>query len=101
MGRKQFCLAHGLSVHTLDAWRKRIAITSARQEIVPVEIVANRAVLMRAEQAAGMESSRVLRVVLAHGLRVEVESGFNAAELQRLIAALEGAPMRDNLRMPV
>jgi hypothetical protein len=58
MGRKQFCLAHGLSVHTLDAWRKRIAITSARQEIVPVEIVANRAVLMRAEQAAGMESMR-------------------------------------------
>jgi hypothetical protein len=35
--RKEFCAAHGLRVHTLDAWRRRIA--GLQQEIVPVEIV--------------------------------------------------------------
>ena len=37
LGRKEFSAAHGLSVHTLDAWRRRVA--GSRDEIVPVEIV--------------------------------------------------------------
>src|ERR1039458_10032065 len=39
---KEFCAAHGLSVHTLDAWRRRMALSGSRQEIVPVEIVEDR-----------------------------------------------------------
>jgi hypothetical protein len=50
--RKEFCAAHGLSVHTLDAWRRRIA--GSRQEIVPVEIVEARAARRGMKQAKGM-----------------------------------------------
>jgi len=32
--------------------------------------------------------------VLAQGLGIEVEPGFDAAELQRLIAALDGVGLR-------
>jgi hypothetical protein len=34
-----------------------------------------------------------LRVVLPSGLRIEVEPGFDGAELQRLIAALEATAL--------
>jgi hypothetical protein len=34
-----------------------------------------------------------LRVVLSSGLRIEVEPGFDGAELRRLIAALETAAL--------
>jgi hypothetical protein len=47
------------------------------------------------------ERSRQFRVVLACGLCIEVEPGFDAAELRRLIAALDGAPLRNGLRQPV
>ena len=39
VGRKEFCTVHGLSVHTLDAWRRRIAQAGSQEKIVPVEIV--------------------------------------------------------------
>jgi hypothetical protein len=48
-----------------------------------------------------MEPSGQFRVVLAAGLRIEVEPGFDAAELRRLIAALDGVPLRGGLRQPV
>ena len=35
------------------------------------------------------------RVVLAQGLLIEVEPGFDAAELRRLIAALDGSESRN------
>jgi len=41
------------------------------------------------------------RIVLADGLRIEIEPGFDAAELQRLIAALEGGNLRGRLSRPV
>jgi hypothetical protein len=40
-------------------------------------------------------------VVLAAGLRIEVEPGFDASELRRLIAALDSAGSRNGLRQPV
>ena len=33
LGRKEFSAAHGLSVHTLDAWRKRVAQSGARERL--------------------------------------------------------------------
>jgi hypothetical protein len=98
-GRKEFCAAHGLSVHTLDAWRRRIA--GSRQEIVPVEIVEDRAAQRCLKRAESMAPSGQFRVVLVAGLRIEVEPGFDAAELRRLIAALDGVPLRGGLRQPV
>jgi hypothetical protein len=35
------------------------------------------------------------------GLRIEVEPGFDADELRRLIAALDGVPLRNGLQQPV
>jgi hypothetical protein len=98
-GRKEFCAAHGLSVHTLDAWRRRIV--GSRQEIVPVEIVEDRVARRVLKRMGRMEPSAQFRVVLAAGLRIEVEPGFDAAELRRLIAVLDGVPLRGGLRQPV
>jgi hypothetical protein len=101
MGRKEFCAAHGLSVHTLDAWRKRIAQSGSQKKIVPVEIVENRRASVGSIRAASAERNGKLRVMLADGLRIEVERGFDAAELRRLIAALDRAELGSNLPQPV
>jgi hypothetical protein len=99
LGRKEFCVTRGLSVHTLDAWRRRIA--GYQGEIVPVEIVVDDAA-RRGSMGVGRKApSGQFRIVLADGLRIEVEPGFNAAELWRLIAALDGVPLRNGLRRPV
>jgi hypothetical protein len=45
-----------------------------------------------------MERSGQFRIALADGLRIEVEPGFDAGELRRLIAALDGGPLRNSLR---
>jgi hypothetical protein len=95
--RKEFCAAHGLSVHSLDAWRRRIAQCGNREKIVPVEIVEDRRAGMGSKPAGGVERHGQFRVLLAPGLRIEVDPGFDAAELRRLIAALDGARMRDCL----
>jgi hypothetical protein len=43
--------------------------------------------------SGSVEQRGQLRVVLSSGLRIEVEPGFDGAELRRLIAALETAPL--------
>jgi hypothetical protein len=86
-------------MHTLDAWRRRIA--GLWQEIVPVEIVEEQAARFGLKRAGSMEAHVQFRVVLADGLRVEVEPGFDVAELRRLIAALDGVELRNSLRQPV
>jgi hypothetical protein len=101
LGRKEFSAAHGLSVHTLDVWRRRVAQPGSRVKIVPVEIVAGRAVPINSMRTASKKPSGQLRVVLAQGLCVEVEPGFDAAELRRLIAALDSVSLRDGLRQSV
>jgi transposase-like protein len=101
LGRKEFSVAHGLSVHTLDAWRKRIRQSGSQVKIVPVEIVADRATPMDSMRSASKKPSGQFRVVLARGLRIEIEPGFDVAELRRLIAALDGVSLRNGLRQPV
>ena len=101
LSRKAFCAAHGLNVHTLDAWRKRVASKGPNAKIVPVEIVEDRTTSFGAPQEASMQRSGQFRVVLADGLRVEIEPGFDAVELRRLIAALDSAEWRGNLSQRV
>jgi transposase-like protein len=96
LGRKEFSAAHGLSVHTLDAWRRRVV--ESRQEIVPIEIVENRAERQGLKRVGSIKPSAQFRIVLAAGIRIEIEPGFDAAELRRLIAALDGVELRDGLR---
>jgi hypothetical protein len=59
--------------------------------MVPVEIVETRGARTGSMRAGSMVQSGPFRVVLADGLRVEVEAGFDAAELRRLLAALDGS----------
>ena len=101
MRRKEFCAAHGLSMHTLDAWRRRIAGSGSDEKIVPVEIVEDRRSGMGSEHAESVLRNGQFRVVLAHGLRIEVDPGFDAAELRRLIAALDSGELRGCSSRPV
>jgi hypothetical protein len=48
-----------------------------------------------------MDRSGQFRVVLADGLRIEIDPGFDAAELRRLIAALDSAEARNGLPSPM
>jgi hypothetical protein len=98
--RKEFCAAHGLSVHTLDAWRRRIAESRSETKIVPVEIVEDRATSMGSMQAGSVERYGQFRVLLAGGLRIEIDQGFDAGELLRLIAVLDGSSLRNGMRQP-
>jgi hypothetical protein len=89
MGRKAFCVAHGVSLHTLDYYRRQRCKSGSRAagSILPVELVDGRA----AAAAAPMDSRSAFRVQLACGRRIEVDTGLDATELIRLIAALEAA----------
>lgn len=101
LGRREFSAAHGLSVHTLDAWRRRVSQPGSHEQIVPIEIVENRATRMGSMGAKSIAPSGQFRVVLAQGLRIEVEPCFDAAELRRLIAALDSVPPHNGFRQPV
>ena len=56
---------------------------------------------MGSKHAGGVERHGQFRIVLADGLRVEVDPGFDAAELRRLIAALDGRQSRGFVSRPV
>lgn len=99
--RKEFCAAHGLSVHTLDAWRRRIAESGSQEKIVPVEIVEDSAARRGSMRPGSIRQYGQFRVVLGQGLRIEVDPGFDGAELRRLITALEGAQMGGRMSRPV
>lgn len=89
MNRKAFSVAHGVSPHTLDYYRRQRRNPESRISgpILPVELVDGRV----ATAAAPLNCHSAFRILLASGRRIEVEAGFDAAELQRLIAALEAA----------
>ena len=91
--RKEFCAARGLSAHTLDAWRRRAARSVGAEKIVPVELVETCHTGHGRMSAVSAQPRGQLRVVLSSGLRIEVEPGFDGAELRRLIAALETAAL--------
>jgi len=90
--RQAFCRQHGLSVTTLDNYRKRsasdvvpdVAASSPKITFVPIELVEPPAVA-RPEARQGA----TLFVELARGRRIGVVSGFDALTLTRLVAALE------------
>lgn len=98
--RKEFCATRGLSVHTLDAWRRRAARPVSEEKIVPVELVES-CDTGRGRMSSGMERHGQLRVVLPSGLRIEVEPGFDGAELRRLVAALEATALSGRMARAV
>ncbi|HUB52939.1 MAG TPA: hypothetical protein VL986_12355 [Terracidiphilus sp.] len=88
----------GLSIHTLDVWRRRVAQCAADEKIVPVEIVADCVASKDRMLAASVTRSCQFRIVLAQGISIEVEPGFDAGELRRLVAALDDLAQRPEFR---
>jgi hypothetical protein len=95
--RKEFCATRGLNVFTLDAWRKRIAQSRTQEKIVPVEIVEDRKSGSGSVRTGSVAPRVPFGIILRGGLRIEVEPGFDAAELRRLIAALDSMQRRAGL----
>jgi hypothetical protein len=80
--RQEFCRKHGLSLATLNRYRKRRQDhTSDETRLVAVEVSAR-------PQLDG-EMASDLTVLLASGRRVEVRRGFDASTLQELVRVLE------------
>jgi transcriptional regulator with XRE-family HTH domain len=73
----------GIPVGTLAWWSSRLRSEREDREAGFVELKAP------AEAAAPSEGSDRLEVVLGSGRRVLVPAGFDAAELQRLVLALD------------
>ena len=86
LSRREFCRGRGLNVSTLDAYRKRRRLLqhegAGEARWVAVELEGS-----RQPNAGGMGSG--LTVTLRKGRRVEVECGFDAATLERLLPLLE------------
>lgn len=66
---------HGLNTRTLEKWAARVRRTSARPPVIEVKVPTS--------------APSSLEVVVG-AFRVLVPPGFDAATLQRLVAALEG-----------
>jgi predicted secreted protein len=97
--RRAFCHHHGISLATLDNYRRQracapsrardaaaVAISSSAVTFVPVELV-ERSSLHR--QTASIGAS--IYIELVSGRRIAVAVGFDATTLTRLIAVLEQA----------
>lgn len=87
--RESFCEQRGLSVGTLDKYRRRVhkGERSSKGSILPVEVVWSTG--QNPNRDAGRDS--VLVVELRGGRRIEVRCGFDAGTLERLLTVLDGA----------
>jgi hypothetical protein len=96
LSRRAFCAQHGLSVPSLDQYRKHcrdVEATSKSGHAAAAQAVANRILPVEFVDAGALpvESLRSLRVELANGRRIEVAPGFDASTLERLVVVLEKA----------
>jgi hypothetical protein len=99
LGRREFCLKHGVALGTLDFWRKRRRqerdkVASKRPRMRNEDVgagVASGSKLVAVELAGLQENAAGggLVVVVSRGRRIEVSRGFDAATLERLLAVLE------------
>jgi hypothetical protein len=84
LSRKAFSMEKGLSIHTLDVYRKRLSQKGGGGG------VANRLLAVEISKPS-QASSGELTVALANGRRIEVKCGFDGDTLERLMALLERA----------
>jgi hypothetical protein len=99
LGRREFCLKHGVALGTLDFWRKRRRqerdkVASKRPRMRNEDVragVASGSKLVAVELAGLQENAAGggLVVVVSRGRRIEVSRWFDAATLERLLAVLE------------
>jgi hypothetical protein len=84
LNRTEFCRRHRLSLGTLKLYLKRQA--QGKTGAVDDGLVA---VELGTESATNRHSGGGLALVLLRGRRIEVETGFDAPTLERLIILLE------------
>ena len=99
LGRREFCLKHGVALGTLDFWRKRRRqerdkVASKRPRMGNEDVGAGVASgnKLVAVELAGLQENAAgggLVVVVSRGRRIEVSRWFDAATLERLLAVLE------------
>jgi len=99
LGRREFCLKHGVALGTLDFWRKRRRqerdkVASKRPRMRNKDVGAGVASgnKLVAVELAGLQENAAgggLVVVVSRGRRIEVSRWFDAATLERLLAVLE------------
>ena len=84
--RAAFCQQRGLAVGTLDKYRRRVQSKpqSGSGALVPVEVFSS-----PSRHAEGETRDGVLVVELRSGRRIEVDRGFDAQTLDRLLAVLD------------
>ena len=75
MTRREYCAKHGVTMTTLDYWRR--AHRKQKPTLVPVAI----------EEARPLTE---FALVLANGRRIESSWNFVAADLEKLIRVVEG-----------
>ena len=99
LGRREFCLKHGVALGTLDFWRKRrrqerdkVASKRPGKRNKDVRAGAASGSRLVAVELAGLQENAAsggLVVVMSRGRRIEVSRWFDASTLERLLAVLE------------
>ena len=79
-----FAATHGIAAATLYWWRSRLSRRQSPSELVPVEIVDHDIAL----EPAARRTSADFEVHLDSGATLRIPTGFDAAELRRLVQAL-------------
>ena len=88
LGRREFCLKHGVVLGTLDFWRRRRR-QERNKDVRAGAASGSRLVAVELAGLQGNAASGGLVVVLSRGRRIEVSRWFDAATLERLLAVLE------------
>lgn len=90
--QKAYCSRQGISVTSFHRWREQLSQETdlgnpGSSEAAPMRLLP----VQWHEEPAPSRSGPALTLVLAAGLRVEVEAHFEAETLRRLLAVVQGA----------
>jgi hypothetical protein len=83
LSRGEFCRIHGMTLSTLQRGLKRERTKPDGKKLVRVKVIGG-------SGTADREGRCTMAVVLAKGRRIELRRDFDAAQLRRVVEALEG-----------
>lgn len=79
----EYCQQHNLKNHQFVYWKKRFVQTETGVKFVPLNLGS-----LMSKRPSQSDSS--VRLVFDHGLKVEVDPGFNPQLLRQIIMTLKG-----------
>ncbi len=89
LSRRAWCARHGVNLHTLDYWRRRLrddapmrARAPARAGLMPLRVAAP------AQRAAPAPTAGVIEVLLPGGIGLRVPAAMDADQVAALVRAL-------------